>query len=52
LGSDNAINVVHATVTALKNIQTPQAVAKRRGKTPEEVAPAYLLRSASPGAGR
>jgi small subunit ribosomal protein S5 len=52
LGSDNAINVVHATVTALKNIQTPQAVAKRRGKSPEEVAPAYLLRSASPGAGR
>jgi small subunit ribosomal protein S5 len=52
LGSDNAINVVHATVTALKNIQTPEAVAKRRGKTPEEVAPGYLLRSASPGAGR
>jgi len=52
LGSDNAINVVHATVTALKNIQTPAAVAKRRGKTPEEVAPAYLLRSASPGVGR
>jgi small subunit ribosomal protein S5 len=52
LGSDNAINVVHATVTALKNIQTPQAVAKRRGKTPEQVAPSYLLRSASPGTGR
>jgi len=52
LGSDNAINVVHATVTALKNIQTPDAVAKRRGKTPEEVAPAYLLRGASPGTGR
>ena len=52
LGSDNAINVVHATVTALKNIQTPEAVAKRRGKTPEEVAPGYLLRSASPGAGK
>ena len=52
LGSDNPINVVHATVTALKNIQTPEAVAKRRGKTPEEVAPGYLLRSASPGAGR
>jgi small subunit ribosomal protein S5 len=52
LGSDNAINVVHATVTALKNIQTPEVVAKRRGKTLEEVAPAYLLRGAAPGAGR
>ena len=53
LGSDNPINIVHATVTALKNIQTPEAVAKRRHKTPEEVAPAYLLRGASPaGTGR
>jgi len=52
LGSDNAINVVHATVTALKNIQTPEVVAKRRGKTLEEVAPAYLLRGAAPSAGR
>lgn len=48
LGSDNAINIVHATVTALKNIQTPEMVAKRRHKTPEEVAPAYLLRDATP----
>jgi small subunit ribosomal protein S5 len=48
LGSDNAINIVHATVTALKSIKTPQEVAKKRGKTPEEVAPAYLLREATP----
>lgn len=47
LGSDNAINIVHATVSALKGIQTAEAVAKRRGKTPEEVAPPYLLRGAS-----
>jgi hypothetical protein len=32
----------------LKSIKTPQEVAKKRGKTPEEVAPAYLLREATP----
>ena len=49
LGSDNAINIVHATVTALKSISTPASVAKKRGKTPEEVAPAYMLREAETG---
>src|SRR5919107_1187175 len=34
LGSDNAINIVHATVKALKGISTPAGVAARRGKTP------------------
>jgi small subunit ribosomal protein S5 len=48
LGSDNAINIVHATVTAMKSLKTAQEVAKKRGKTPEEVAPAYLLREATP----
>ena len=48
LGSDNPINIVHATVKALKNIQTPEVVAKRRRKTVEEVAPPYLLRGATP----
>jgi small subunit ribosomal protein S5 len=48
LGSDNAINIVHATVTALKSLKTPAEVARKRGKTPEEVAPAYLLRGATP----
>lgn len=43
LGSDNPINIVHATVKALKGLQTADKVAKRRGKTPEEVAPPYLL---------
>ena len=43
LGSDNPINIVHATVKALKGLQTAEQVAKRRGKTPEEVAPPYLL---------
>ena len=44
LGSGNPINIVHATVRALKSIKTPDEVATRRGKTPEEVAPAWLLR--------
>jgi small subunit ribosomal protein S5 len=48
LGSGNAINIVHATVKALKNLSTAESVAKKRHKTPEEVAPAYLLREASP----
>lgn len=43
LGSSNAINIVRATVKALKSIRTPDEVAKTRGKTPEEVAPPYLL---------
>jgi small subunit ribosomal protein S5 len=48
LGSDNAINIVRATVSALKNLSTADSVAKKRRKSPEEVAPAYLLREASP----
>ena len=43
LGSDNAINIVHATVKALKNLQTAADVARRRRKKPEEVAPRHLL---------
>src|SRR3982751_448228 len=31
LGSDNAINIVHATIAALKMIQRPEEVAARRG---------------------
>jgi small subunit ribosomal protein S5 len=48
LGSDNAINIVHATVSALKHLKTAESVAKARRKRPEEVAPAYLLKDASP----
>jgi small subunit ribosomal protein S5 len=47
LGSDNAINIIHATVAALKGLKTPADIAKKRGKLPEEVAPAYLLRGSS-----
>ena len=45
LGSDNAINVVHATVTALKMLQRPEEVAARRGLPIEDVAPPAMLRA-------
>ena len=44
LGSDNAINVVHATVAALKMLQRPEEVAARRGLPIEDVAPPSMLR--------
>src|SRR5665648_318995 len=49
LGSDNAINVVHATVAALKMLEQPEAVAARRGLPLERVAPAGLLRAKAAG---
>ena len=45
LGSSNQINIVHATVEALRMLEQPEAVASRRGLTVEEVAPAALLRA-------
>lgn len=45
LGSPNAINVVHATVEALQMLEEPEQVAKRRGKSVENIAPAALLRA-------
>jgi small subunit ribosomal protein S5 len=45
LGSSNAINVVHATVAALQALETPEAVAARRGLPVEHVAPAALLKA-------
>ncbi|MEV6273952.1 30S ribosomal protein S5 [Nocardia sp. NPDC051832] len=51
LGSDNAINVVHATVAALKMLQRPEEVAARRGLPLEDVAPAGMLRARALAAG-
>ncbi|MFD7158229.1 30S ribosomal protein S5 [Kribbella sp. NPDC059898] len=45
LGSSNSINVVHATVEALRSLETPEAVAARRGLPVEHVAPAALLKA-------
>src|SRR3546814_17682501 len=43
LGSSNQINIVHATVEALRMLEDPEAVAARRGLTVEQVAPAARL---------
>ena len=45
LGSSNQINIVHATVEALKMLEQPEAVAARRGLPVEQVAPAALLKA-------
>ena len=45
LGSSNAINIVHATVDALKRLEEPQAVAARRGLPLDEVASHQMLRA-------
>lgn len=49
LGSSNAINIVHATVAALRGLEQPEAVAARRGLALEHVAPAPLLRAQAAG---
>ena len=49
LGSDNAINVVHATVAALQSLEEPEAVAKRRGLPVADVTPAAILRAREEG---
>ena len=45
LGSSNAINIVHATVDALKRLEEPAAVAARRGLPLDEIAPAALVKA-------
>lgn len=49
LGSDNAINIVHATVAALKGLERPESVAARRGLPVDQVAPAAMLRAQAAG---
>ena len=50
LGSSNTINIVHATIEALRQLEEPAAVAARRGLSLAEVAPAGLLRQQKVGA--
>jgi small subunit ribosomal protein S5 len=45
LGSSNTLNIVHATVEALKNLEEPRAVAARRGMDFEKMAPARLVKA-------
>jgi len=49
LGSSNAINIVHATVDALKGLEQPEAVAARRGLPLEDIAPQSMLRARAEG---
>jgi small subunit ribosomal protein S5 len=43
LGSDNSINVAHATIAGLKGLKRPDEIARIRGKSMEEVTPKGLL---------
>jgi len=45
LGSSNGINVAHATIAGLKSLRTPDEVARLRGKQPDEVSSAGVLRA-------
>lgn len=45
MGSANAINIVRATIEALRQLEGPEEVAARRGLPVDEVAPAYMLRT-------
>ena len=45
LGSSNPINIVHATVAALKGLTRPEEIAAKRGLPIEDVAPAAMLRA-------
>jgi small subunit ribosomal protein S5 len=43
LGSSNPINMVHATVAALKGLSRPEEIAAKRGLPIEDVAPKAML---------
>jgi len=45
LGSSNAINVSRATIQGLQSLKRPEAVARLRGKSDEEVSAAGMLRA-------
>jgi small subunit ribosomal protein S5 len=51
LGSSNPINMVHATAAALKALEAPQAIAARRGRPLEDVAPAATVRAIAASVG-
>lgn len=37
IGTNNPLNVIHATVTALQMLRSPEQIARRRGKTVSEM---------------
>ncbi len=49
LGSDNPINVVHATVTGLKELRSANQIAELRDKAVEDVAPKAMVEAMRSG---
>lgn len=49
LGSENQINIVRATIKALRGLERPEQVAARRGMPVDEVTPPSLLRASNEG---
>ena len=45
LGSTNSLNVAHATIAGLKAQNSPDDVAAKRGKAPDEVTPVGVYRA-------
>jgi small subunit ribosomal protein S5 len=43
LGSDNPINIVHATISGLRSLRRPEEIARLRGKDVHQVAPRPML---------
>jgi small subunit ribosomal protein S5 len=51
LGSNNPINMVHATAAALRALESPTQIAARRGRPLEDVAPAAIVRALAASVG-
>jgi small subunit ribosomal protein S5 len=51
LGSSNPINIVQATVAALRGLMRPEEIAARRGLPIEDVAPVAMLRARAAAGG-
>ena len=49
MGSATAVNMVRATVAALKGLEEPEEIAARRGMSLEDVAPDAMLRARAAG---
>jgi small subunit ribosomal protein S5 len=43
LGSDNAINIVHAAIAGLRGLRRPEEIARLRGRDVQEIAPRAMV---------